>query len=70
MFWLMMHLFTPSVLMMASQLESYGVWQKGMILYFLAAAVVHQNHLAQWLPKRTGARPKQIRVQVGRRRLA
>jgi hypothetical protein len=70
MFWLVLHLLTPSLLMMASRLESYGVWQKGMILYFLAAAVVHQGWLAQWLPRRTSGRPKRIRIQVGRRRAA
>lgn len=70
MFWLVMHLLTPSVLMMASRLESYGIWQKGMILYFLAAAVVHQSLLAQWLPKRRRARSKRVRIQVGRRPVA
>jgi hypothetical protein len=69
-FWLMLHLLVPSLLMMASRLESYGVWQKGMILYFLAAAVVHQGWLAQWLPRRPSWRPKRIRIQVGRRRAA
>ena len=64
-FWLMMHLLTPSVLMMASRLESYGVWQKGMILYFLAAGVVHQGLLAQWLPKSQPVATKRVRIQVG-----
>lgn len=68
MFWLVMHLLTPSVLMMASRLESYGIWQKGMILYFLAATIVHQSLLAQLLPKRKRGRPKQVRVLVGRSR--
>ena len=67
-FWLVMHLLTPSVVMMASQLESYGVWQKGMIVYFLSATVIHQSLLAQWLPKRKRTRPKKMRIQVGRRR--
>jgi len=70
MFWLVLHLLTPSLLMMASRLESYGIWQKGMILYFLAAAVVHQGLLAQCLPRRSSGRPKRIRIQVGRRRAA
>ena len=42
-FWMAMHLLAPSLLMMASQLESYGIWQKGMILYFVAATIVHQG---------------------------
>jgi hypothetical protein len=69
-FWLLMHLLMPSVLMFASRLESYGIWQKGMILYFLAAAVPHQNFLAQWLPKRRPVRPKRMRIYVGRKRAA
>jgi hypothetical protein len=66
-FWLSMHLLTPSVLMLASRLESYGIWQKGMILYFLGAAVAHQNFLAQWLPKSRRARVKRVRILVGRK---
>jgi hypothetical protein len=69
-FWLFMHLLTPSVLMLASRLESYGIWQKGMILYFLAAAVAHQNFLAQWLHKPRRATRKRIRIQVGRKQVA
>lgn len=67
MFWLLMHLLTPSVLMMASRLESYGIWQKGMILYFLMATVVHQHYLAQWLPKRSRAKHRWVRIRVGRK---
>jgi hypothetical protein len=66
-FWLVMHLLAPSILMMASKLESYGVWQKGMILYFLAATVVHQGLLAQWLPTRDPAPRKKVRIRVARR---
>jgi hypothetical protein len=69
-FWLLMHLLTPSVLMLASRLESYGIWQKGMILYFLAAAVAHQNFLAQWAPKPRRATRKRVRIQVGRKHAA
>ena len=59
-FWLVMHLLMPSFMMMGSQLESYGIWQKGMILYFLVAVVVHQGVLAQWLPKPV-VRPKRAK---------
>jgi len=69
-FWLTIQLATPTMLMMGSRLESYGVWQKGMVLYFLAATVVHQSLLAQWLPmRRSGQRPR-IHVAVGRDRQA
>jgi len=63
MFWLVMHLLTPSYLMLASRLESYGVWQKGMILYCVAAAVVHQSLLAQGLPKRQGRGSKRLAAE-------
>jgi hypothetical protein len=66
-FWLIMHLLTPSVLMMASQLESYGIWQKGMILYFLMATVVHQHVLANALPKHRPMKVKRLRISVGRK---
>lgn len=68
MFWLIMHLLMPSVLMMAARYESYGVWQKSLILYYLAAAVIHQHFLAQWLPKRKHGKTKRVRIQIGRRR--
>ncbi len=69
-FWLVIHLLTPSVLLMASHFESYGVWQKGMILYFLAATIVHQDLLAQWLPKRQRTPVKRVRLKVAKRRAA
>jgi hypothetical protein len=66
-FWLVMHLLSPSFALMASHYESYGVFQKGMIVYFLVATIVHQGVLAQWLPKRTkkdrSARQANVRSQ-------
>jgi hypothetical protein len=70
MFWLEVHLLTPTVLMMASRLESYGIWQKGMILYFLTATVVHQGLLAQWLPKHKRGTAIRRRNDVGRKQAA
>jgi hypothetical protein len=67
MFWLVMHLLSPSVLMMASRLESYGIWQKCLIVYFLVAAVAHENLLAQWLPKRVRRKTKRVQIRVGRK---
>lgn len=69
-FWLVMHLLTPSILMLASRLESYGIWQKAMIVYFLAATVIHQHLLAQWLPKRRPTRHRRITIQIGRKPVA
>jgi hypothetical protein len=67
-FWLMMHLLSPSFALMASHYESYGVFQKGMILYFLMATIVHQSVLAQWLPKRAYPRRKRATAtfRIGR----
>lgn len=70
MFWLVMHLLTPSFMMMATRLDSYGIWQKGMILYFLAATIVHQGTLARQIPKRGKVRRTKIKVRVGRMRTA
>ncbi len=67
-FLLFMHLIAPSILMLASRLESYGVWQKGMILYFLLVVIIHEDSLASTLPKRKRKRKtKHVRVQVGRK---
>ena len=69
-FWLVMHLLTPSLLMMASRLESYGIWQKGMILYFVMATIVHQHSLSQWLPKDNRPRRTRVRIRIGRKQAA
>lgn len=68
-FWFVMHLLAPSILMWATRIESYGVWQKGLILYFLAATVAHESILAAGLPKRA-KRPRKVKVtiRVARRR--
>jgi hypothetical protein len=68
-FWLLMHFLMPSFLLMGSHYESYGIWQKGMIVYFLAATIVHQGVLAQWLPKRPISRRKKRRVIVAKQRV-
>ncbi len=51
-FWLMIHLLMPSVMLMAARAGSGGIWEKGMIVYFVGATLVHQHVLAQWLPPR------------------
>ena len=53
-FWLMIHLLMPSVMLMAARAGSGGIWEKGMIIYFVGATLVHQHVLAQWLPPRRG----------------
>jgi hypothetical protein len=69
-FWLVFHLLTPSFMMLATRLDSYGIWQKGMILYFLAATIVHQGVLARQIPKRRRPRRTKIKVRVGMKRVA
>lgn len=44
------HVAAPLMILAATKAESYGIWQKGMILYFLTGVVI-QFH---FLPKRTG----------------
>jgi hypothetical protein len=68
-FWFAMHLLAPSILMWATQIESYGVWQKALILYFVAATVAHDGILSAGLPKRA-KRPRKVKVtiRVARRR--
>lgn len=55
---LMLHLFTPSMMLLASRAASYGLWQKGMVLYFLTATVAHESLLAQWPPTRRRRKKK------------
>jgi hypothetical protein len=64
---LLLHLLMPSFLMLASRIESYGIWQKGMILYFVAATVIHHDSLLKWLPKRRSPMRKSVSLRVGRK---
>jgi hypothetical protein len=45
--WFLAHLAAPVALLLATRLHSYGAWQKALILYFLAAAIVH-HHILSW----------------------
>jgi hypothetical protein len=68
-FWFVMHLLAPTIIMWATRIESYGLWQKGLILYFLAATVTHEQLLSRWLPKRAKPRRKvKVTIRVARRR--
>jgi hypothetical protein len=46
-FWMLGHLAVPVVLAAAAHYRSYGVWQKGFVIYFIFAAVVRHH----WLMK-------------------
>jgi hypothetical protein len=69
-FWFVMHLLAPTILMWGTRLESFGVWQKGLILYFLAATIAHEGILARGLPKRGKRQMRKVKVtiRVARRR--
>jgi hypothetical protein len=48
--WRLVHFAAPLVLLAATRFESYGLWQKALIAYFVAAAAVHHHFVRrQWL---------------------
>jgi len=53
--WLWVHLTIPVLLVLGTQFHSYGLWQKGFILYFLLAVNVHYHLLTRWRPEWDGA---------------
>ncbi len=48
-FWLLAHLLVPAILMFAARYQSYGVWQKGLIVYFVIAAAIRHHFLMEQL---------------------
>jgi hypothetical protein len=68
-FWLTIHLTTPSMAMMATGLESYGIWQKAIIVYVLLGTVIHQSVLARWLPQRIRMPRRKSRIVVHERQV-
>ena len=68
-FWLTIHLTTPSMAMMATGLESYGIWQKAIIVYILLGTVIHQGVLARWLPRRIRMSRRKSRIVVQERQV-
>jgi hypothetical protein len=47
--WLPFHLAVPGALAAATHFQSYGIWQKSFILYFVVAVVLH-HHLLERKP--------------------
>jgi hypothetical protein len=45
--WVLVHLTVPVAWMLATGFHSYGLWQKGLVVYFLLAAVVHHHVLSR-----------------------
>jgi hypothetical protein len=48
--WFFAHLAVPVTLAFLTFFQSYGVWQKGIISYFVVAVVIHYSTLSQTLP--------------------
>jgi hypothetical protein len=48
---MLIHLAVPVLLVAGTQFHSYGVWQKGLICYFVVVATVH-DHLLRRNPAR------------------
>ena len=53
-FFLALHLAVPVLIAVAFHFQSYGIWQKALISYFVAAAVVH-CHIATRAARRPRA---------------
>jgi hypothetical protein len=54
--WLLAHLAAPVALAGATGFHSYGLWQKALIVYFVAAAVARRHFLVRAAPA-SSARP-------------
>jgi hypothetical protein len=50
-FLLTTHVLIPLVLAIATGCQSYGVWQKAFIVYFVLAITLHHHTLARWVPR-------------------
>lgn len=70
-FWLIAHMAVPVVLAIATRFQSYGIWQKSFIAYFVVVAVVHHHVLLRQLPtigRRSRTREAGGAIQSRRRR--
>ena len=61
--WLWLHLAAPVLLLFLTQLHSYGLWQKSLILYYLLVISLQYSASKKWLkaaqsPRRKGEIPK------------
>lgn len=55
--WLWVHMVAPILLIFLTRLHSYGLWQKSVILYFVALLNVQHHVFASWLPRRRERAP-------------
>jgi hypothetical protein len=61
-FWLLAHLAVPVALALATRFHSYGIWQKGFIVYFVLAAVIRHHLLMRQISRADApGRPKKPR---------
>jgi hypothetical protein len=52
---MLIHLCAPLVIAVVTGFESYGIWQKALISYFVVAATIH-HHVAMRDMRRKAAR--------------
>jgi len=50
--WFFAHLAVPVTLAVVTLCHSYGIWQKGLISYFVVVVMIHYSTLSQSLPMR------------------
>ncbi|MBI5759323.1 MAG: hypothetical protein HZA46_12465 [Planctomycetales bacterium] len=50
--WLFAHLAVPVTLALVTLFQSYGIWQKGLVSYFVVAVMIHYSTLSQSRPVR------------------
>ena len=48
------HLFVPIIIAFQTRMVSYGIWQKSLIAYFVAAAMLHEVILKGWQAEQSG----------------
>ncbi|HVJ79939.1 MAG TPA: hypothetical protein VNC50_02620 [Planctomycetia bacterium] len=69
--WLYAHALVPFALVLASGCQSYGLWQKGMVVYFVALINVHHHRIGR--TRRRPASPASLviggRIMHGRRKV-
>jgi hypothetical protein len=54
--WRFWHWALPLALAVATACQSYGLWQKAFIVYFVLTIAVHHHFLGRWAPKTAAPR--------------
>jgi hypothetical protein len=54
--WRYVHWVMPVALALLTAFQSYGLWQKAFIVYFVLTIAIHRHLLSQPIPKRSAAR--------------